>query len=142
MTSCQKIMTSTSFFQFLSEIDESGSRIPEAWSVILTFLLISTFHQYQNQYHKNDKQNLKMLIFAINLLTSVKLRGSIMLRGSIKLCVYWRTKFQDSIIILTSSAKLGREGEGGSIIIPYLWVKVLFLPKILIFYEKYWHQLN
>ena len=44
MTSCQQIVTSLSFLQFMANLKQSGTRIPDAWSVKLTFLLIITFY--------------------------------------------------------------------------------------------------
>ena len=44
MTSHQQIMTSLSFFQFMANLEPSGSRIPEAESVKLTFSLKVTFN--------------------------------------------------------------------------------------------------
>ena len=42
--SCQKIVTSLSFFQFMVNLEQSGNRIPHAQSVKLTFSLIVTFY--------------------------------------------------------------------------------------------------
>ena len=36
---------SLSFFQFMANLEQSGSRILDAWSVILTFSLIAIFHR-------------------------------------------------------------------------------------------------
>ena len=44
MTSPQQIVTSLSFFQFMANLEPSGSRIPEAESVKLTFSLKVTFN--------------------------------------------------------------------------------------------------
>ena len=44
MTSCRKIVTSLSFFQFMANLEQSESRIPGTWSVKLTFSLIVTFY--------------------------------------------------------------------------------------------------
>ena len=44
MTSCQKIVTLLSFFQFMSSLEQSGSWIPDADSVKLIFSLIVTFY--------------------------------------------------------------------------------------------------
>ena len=44
MTSCQQMMRSLSFFQFMANLEQSGSPIPVAQSVKLTFLLKVTFH--------------------------------------------------------------------------------------------------
>ena len=44
MPSCWKIITSFSFFQYMANLEQSGSRIPNAWSVKLTFWLAVTFY--------------------------------------------------------------------------------------------------
>ena len=44
MTSYQQIVTSLSFFLFIANLQQSGSRIPDAWSVKVTFALIVTFY--------------------------------------------------------------------------------------------------
>ena len=43
MTLCQKIMTSLSFFRFVANLEQSGSRTLETWSIRLTFSLIVAF---------------------------------------------------------------------------------------------------
>ena len=45
MTSCRKIMTSLSSSLFMADLKQSGSRIPDAWFIILTFSLIATFQK-------------------------------------------------------------------------------------------------
>ena len=51
-------MTSLIFFQFLTDLEQSGSRIPSAWSVKLTFPLIVTFYptKTENKTEKSLKQ--------------------------------------------------------------------------------------
>ena len=44
MMSCQQIMTSLSFLQFMVDLEQSGSRIPEAMFIFLKFSLITTFY--------------------------------------------------------------------------------------------------
>ena len=44
MTSCQKIVTLLSFLQFMANLEQSGSRIPDAESVKFIFSLIVTFY--------------------------------------------------------------------------------------------------
>ena len=39
VTSCQQIVTSLSFFQFMDNLESSRGRIPDAYSVKLTFSL-------------------------------------------------------------------------------------------------------
>ena len=43
MTACRKIMTSLPFFQFLANLEQSGSRIPDVQSIKIIFSLIVTF---------------------------------------------------------------------------------------------------
>ena len=43
-TSCQQIMTSPSFLQFMADLEHSRSRILHARSIYLTFSLIVTFY--------------------------------------------------------------------------------------------------
>ena len=43
MTLCQQIMISSSFFQFMVDLEQSGTGIPNAWSMILILLLVATF---------------------------------------------------------------------------------------------------
>ena len=44
MTLCQQIVTSLLCFQFMAYLEQSGSQIPEAWSVILSVSLTVTFY--------------------------------------------------------------------------------------------------
>ena len=44
MTSCWKIVASVPFFQFTANLEQSGSRIPDTYSVKLIFSLIVTFN--------------------------------------------------------------------------------------------------
>ena len=41
---CQQIMTSLLFFQFMANLEQSRSRIREAWSIILSYSLMKTFY--------------------------------------------------------------------------------------------------
>ena len=43
MTSCQKIVTSLSFFGFLANLEQSGGRIPDTESAKVMFSVIATF---------------------------------------------------------------------------------------------------
>ena len=43
MTSSQKIVTSLPFFQFMANLEQSGSQIPDRSFVKLIFSLIATF---------------------------------------------------------------------------------------------------
>ena len=42
--SCLKIVKSLSFYQFVAKLEQSGSPIPDAWSVKLLFSLTVTFY--------------------------------------------------------------------------------------------------
>ena len=53
--SCQQIVMSLLFFQFMANLEQSGSRIPDAWSVKVAFLLTAIF------YFKNWKTELENL---------------------------------------------------------------------------------
>ena len=53
MTSCQQIVTSLSFFRFMAYLEQSRSRIPDTWSVKLTFSLIVTFHLTKTENRPN-----------------------------------------------------------------------------------------
>ena len=41
--SCQQVVTSLSFFQFLTNLKQFGRRTPDAQHVILIFSLVGTF---------------------------------------------------------------------------------------------------
>ena len=43
MTSCRKIVTSLPFFQFMANLEQSESQIPDAETVKIMFFLIVTF---------------------------------------------------------------------------------------------------
>ena len=55
MTSFQGLVTSLTFFQFTANLEQSGSRIPEAYSIKLLFSSTVTF------YLKKMKTELKSL---------------------------------------------------------------------------------
>ena len=57
MKSCRQIAKSMLFFQLKSNLEQSGSWIPNAWSIILTFLLIVTFC-----FTKTESRSKKYLI--------------------------------------------------------------------------------
>ena len=59
MTSCRKIVTSLSFFQFIVNLEQSGSRIPDAESAKLMFSLIVTF--YLTKTKNRTKKSLTQL---------------------------------------------------------------------------------
>ena len=124
MTSCSIIVTSLSFFRFLTNFELFGSRIPDAQSIKLTFLLIVTF--YLTKTERKIKKSLtqlshryfeqryyfcqKMLIFCKKMLTSAKLSGPWYQKVyflKLHMCVYLRTKFEVSSIILTSFKQRG-----------------------------------
>ena len=47
-TSCKKVVTLLSFYQFMANLERSGSRVPDAYSVKLMFSLIVTFDLTKN----------------------------------------------------------------------------------------------
>ena len=116
MTSLQKIVTSLSFFLFVANLEQSRSRIPDAWSVTLSFSKIVTFYLTKTE-NKTEKsvtelsyyEGHKMLIFCYkDMLTSTKLRGSWYYKIyflKLHMCVctsHQISSFQVSSIILTS----------------------------------------
>ena len=65
MMSCQQIMNLLLFFQFIADLEQPRSWIPDAWSVILTFSLRRTFclTKTENITKKSFTQLSKMLFF-------------------------------------------------------------------------------
>ena len=61
MTPCQQIKTSLLIFQFMANLKQSGSRIPDAWSVKLTFSLIVIF--YLTKTENRNKKPLTQLSY-------------------------------------------------------------------------------
>ena len=56
MTSCRQIKTSWSFFQFMVNLEQSRSWIPDSWSVILTFSLTFCLTKTENRTKKSLPQ--------------------------------------------------------------------------------------
>ena len=54
MRSCQQTVTSMSFFQFITNLEQSGSWIPDTWSVKNTFSLTVTFYLTKTA-NRNEK---------------------------------------------------------------------------------------
>ena len=52
MTSCRQIVTSLSFFGFMANLEQSGSLIPNAWSIILIFSLTVYLTKTENRTKK------------------------------------------------------------------------------------------
>ena len=44
MMSRQQIMASSPFFRFIVDLEQSGTQIPDTWSMTLIFSLIAIFH--------------------------------------------------------------------------------------------------
>ena len=64
MTSCQKTITSLSFFQLMVNLEQSGSRISDAESVKLTFSLTVTFYLIKTENrNKNSLTQLSQYCF-------------------------------------------------------------------------------
>ena len=59
MTSCRKIVTSLSSFQFMANLEQSGGWIPDAESTKLIFSLIVTF--YLTKTENRTKKSLTQL---------------------------------------------------------------------------------
>ena len=108
MTSYRQIVTSLSFFRFIANLEQSRSRIPDGWSVVLTLLLKLTFYDIKNEYRTKKNSNTALILllsvkilflpkdfFAKQMLVSSKLFCN-------NICVYLPTTFQVSSIILTS----------------------------------------
>ena len=57
MTSCQQFVTSLSFFQFMANLQPSGSRIRDAWSIKFTALLIVTFNLIKPENRTKKSQH-------------------------------------------------------------------------------------
>ena len=55
MASCRQIVTLLSFFRFMANLQPSGRRVPDAWSIKLTFSLIITF--YLTKTESRTKKN-------------------------------------------------------------------------------------
>ena len=113
MTSCLKIVTSLPLFQFLANLELSGSLLQDAWSV--KHILINN----DLLSYKNWKQTLKISNPSLTLLVWVKVlfmrkNTSAKLRGpwykkiyflKLNMCVYLRAKLWVSSIIVTSFRK-------------------------------------
>ena len=90
MASCQQVMMSLSFYQFMANLEQSGGWILDAWCIKLVFSLIVSFtlqklkKELKNLEHSSNIIVLsKGTIFAKNadffakkMLTSAKLRSS------------------------------------------------------------------
>ena len=61
MRSCHQILTPLSTFKFMSNLEQSGSRIPDSWSVKLTFSLIVSF--YLTKAKRRTKKSLTQLSY-------------------------------------------------------------------------------
>ena len=73
MTSCQKIVTSLSFFGFMANLEQSRTRIPDAKSVKLTFSVIVTFYltKSENRTKKSPTQLSFSLYIALSKSTTI-----------------------------------------------------------------------
>ena len=61
MTSCQQIISSSAFFLFMADSEQSRSRIPSASSAILNFLLKTLF--YLTRTENRTKKSLTQLSY-------------------------------------------------------------------------------
>ena len=109
-----KLRSHCYFFQFMDDLEQSGSRIPDAWSINLTFAFITTF--YLTKAETRTKISLTQLsyycewryIFLKKCWPFAKNADISYIKGSwhyevysLKLCVCLPTKCQVSSIILT-----------------------------------------
>ena len=76
MTLCQKVVVSLIFFQFMANLEQSWSQIPDAWSVKLPFLLTVTFYlkKSENRTKKTSNTALILLLWVM-LLFLIKYRN-------------------------------------------------------------------
>ena len=112
MVSCWEIATSLSFFRFMTNLERSGSRILDEWSVKLTFSFIVTFYltKTENRTKKSLTALTLMLWVKVLFLSKIadflkkKMRalGQKVYFLKLHMGVYLRIKFQVSSIILTS----------------------------------------
>ena len=72
MISCRQFVASLSFFRLIANLEQSGSRIPGAWSVILTSHIKLSQRYYFCQ---------KMLIFCKNNADISKIKKVLVLKG-------------------------------------------------------------
>ena len=52
---CQQIVTALLFFQFMANLEQSGSNILDAWSAILIFSLIMTLYLTKTENSAKSK---------------------------------------------------------------------------------------
>ena len=65
MTSCRQIMTSSSFFRFMVDLEQSRTWFPDAWSTILTVLLTATFYLTKTELkQKTELKNFQQSQFS------------------------------------------------------------------------------
>ena len=62
MTSCRQIVTPLSFFRFVANFEQSGSRIPDAGSVKLTFSLTVTFYLTKTENRTKKSLNAALIL--------------------------------------------------------------------------------
>ena len=72
-----EIVTSSSCFQFMANLEQSGNRIPDAQPVKLTFSLTVTFYltKTENRTQKSLTWLSQYCFESKKMLTSAKLRG-------------------------------------------------------------------
>ena len=61
VTSCQKIVTPLPLFQFMANLQPSESKIPDGWSMKVTFSIIVTL--YLTKTEKRTKKSLTQFIY-------------------------------------------------------------------------------
>ena len=117
ITSYQQIVTSLLFFQFTSNLEQSGSRIPHTQSLLMISLIVIVYLTKS----KNKK------IFFAKYVDIRKIKTALVQKVyflKLLVGVYLRAKFQVSCIILTSF----RHGEGWRVGVGGRGLGVILLP--------------
>ena len=66
--SCRQIMTLSSFLQLIVDLEQSGTRILDLWSIIPTFSLRATFYLIKTKTELKNLEKLKSLPVSVKLL--------------------------------------------------------------------------
>ena len=130
MTACQKIVTSLLFFQFAANLEQSGSRIPDAQSVNFILSLIVTFYLTKNEnrikisltqlslycFESRYYFGQKMLIFCKKADIS-KIKKTLVIKGIFSEITYERL-LACQILHFQRNSNEFLTGGGGGIILP------------------------
>ena len=113
VTYCQRSMRSWSFFRFMANLEISW--IPDAWYIILTFLLIKTFHLIKTE--SKTKTSITQISYVEILQKNPwcnKIKGSCrytLYILKLHMCVCLRITFQFFCLILMSFRQGAQEEE-------------------------------